>query len=83
MKYLLLFSLVVTSAFAKDNLSDFNQRLLEKFDKDIKTDNDLSLKKEKGPTRGPASVAPEKDVQHVDVENKIDRSVRQTGHKDW
>jgi hypothetical protein len=83
MKYLLLLSLVISPAFAKDTLSDFNQKLLENFNKDIKSDNDLSVKKNKAPTRGPASVAPEEDVQHVDVENKIDKTVRQTGHKDW
>jgi hypothetical protein len=83
MKYLLLFSLVASSAFAKDKLTDFNQKLLENFDKDIKTDNDLSLKKDRGPARGPASVAPEEDLQNVQEEKKIDRSVRQTGHKDW
>jgi hypothetical protein len=83
MKYLLLFSFVLSPAFAKDKLSDFNQKLMENFDKDIKTDNDLSLKKDRGPSRGPASVTPEQDLQHTDVDKKIDKSVRQTGHTDW
>lgn len=83
MKFILLFSLVLSPAFAKDKLSDFNQQLMENFKKDIKTDNDLSLKKDRGPARGPASVAPEKDLSHTDVEKKIDKSVRQTGHQDW
>ena len=83
MKYLLLISMVMTPAFAKDKLTDFNQKLMENFEKDIKSDNDLSLKKDRGPARGPASVAPEQDSQHLDVDKKIDKSVRQTGHTDW
>lgn len=79
MKYLILFCLVVTPAFAKDTLNDFNKKLIENFDKDIKTDNDLSLKKDRGPSRGPASVAPEM----IEEEKKIDKNVRQFGHRSW
>lgn len=80
MKYLVLFCLVVTPAFAKDKLDDFNKRLLENFDKDIRTDNDTRVKKVSAPSRGPASVAPESVVEE---EKKIDKTVRQTGHRDW
>lgn len=79
MKYLIIFCLVVTSAFAKDTLNDFNKKLLENFDKDIRTDNDLSLKKDRGPSRGPASVGP----AMIEEEKKIDKNIRQTGHRAW
>lgn len=80
MKFLIILSLVVSPAFAKDKLEDFNKRLLENFDKDIRTDNDMSVKKDRGASRGPASVAPESAVQE---EKKIDKTIRQTGHRDW
>ncbi len=79
MKYLILFCLVTTQAFAADKLNDFNKNLMENFDKDMKTDNDLSLRKDRGPSRGPASVAPEM----IEEEKKIDKTVRQTGHRAW
>lgn len=78
MKYLILFCLVITPAFAKDTLNDFNKKLLENFNKDIRTDNDLSLKKDRGPSRGPASVAP----GIIEEEKQIDKT-RQTGHRAW
>lgn len=81
MKYLVLFCLVTSPAFAKDKLDDFNKKLMENFDKDIRTDNDLRVKKDRAPSRGPASVDP--DAVQVEQENKIDKTVRQTGHKDW
>ena len=80
MKLLILICLVATPAFAKDKLEDFNKRLIENFDKDIRTDNDMSVKKDRGASRGPASVAPDSAVQE---EKKIDKTVRQTGHRDW
>ncbi len=79
MKYLLIFSVFISTAFAKDNLNDFNKKLLENFEKDVKGDNDLSLRKNQGPSRGPASVAP----VVIEEEQKFDKNVRQTGHKDW
>ncbi len=78
MKYLILFCLVTTQAFAADKLNDFNKKLMENFDKDIKTDNDLSLRKDRGPSRGPASVAPE----IIEEEKKIDKT-SQIGHRGW
>lgn len=78
MKYLILFCLVVTPAFAKDTLNDFNKKLLENFNKDIRTDNDLSLKKDRGPSRGPASVAP----AEIKEEKKIEKN-NQMGHRAW
>ncbi len=83
MKYLILIIMVSGQVFAADKLQDFNKKLMENFDKDIKTGNDLSMKKERNPSRGPASVAPEIDLQNVEEEKKIDKSVRQTGHRDW
>jgi hypothetical protein len=79
MKYLILFCLVSTQAFAGDALLNFNKQLMENFDKDMKTNNDLSVRKNRGPVRGPASVAPE----IIEEEKKIDKTVRQTGHRAW
>lgn len=79
MKYLLIFSLFTSTTFAADKMNDFNKKLLENFEKDVKADNDLSLRKMQGPSRGPASVAPEV----IEEEKKIDKNVRQTGHRDW
>ncbi len=79
MKYLILFGLFTTQAFAADKLNDFNKKLMENFDKDMKTDNDYSIRKDRGPARGPASVAPEV----IQEEKKIDKNVRQTGHRAW
>lgn len=83
MKIFFVMLLASSSVFAKDTLNDFNKKLMENFDKDIKTDNDLSVKKDRGPARGPASVAPEVDLQNVSEEKKIDKNLRQTGHRDW
>ncbi len=82
MKYLILFTLVSGQVFAADRLNDFNKKLMENFDKDIKTDNDLSVRKDRNPSRGPASVAPEIDSKNVQEEKRIDQT-RQTGHRDW
>lgn len=79
MKYLIFFCLVSSQAFASDKLDDFNKKLMENFNEDIRTDNDLSVRKDRGASRGPASVAPEM----IQEEKKIDKSVRQTGHRDW
>ena len=81
MKYLVLFCLVITPALAKDKLDDFNKQLMENFDKDIRSDNDTKVKRDRVPSRGPASVAPE-SVQ-IEDQKKIDKTVRQTGHTDW
>lgn len=81
MKYLMLFCFVVTSAFAKDKLDNFHRDLMENFDKDIRTDNDTRVKKERVPTRGPASVDP--GAAQIQEQKKIDKTVRQTGHTDW
>lgn len=79
MKYLILFCLIATPAFAKNTLNDFNKKLLENFNKDIRTDNDLSLKKDQGrPSRGPASVVP----AEIKEEKKIEKN-NQTGHRAW
>ncbi|MES2526834.1 MAG: hypothetical protein V4598_07090 [Bdellovibrionota bacterium] len=82
MKYLILFVLVSGQVFAADKLNDFNKKLMENFDKDIKTGNDVSVKKDRNPSRGPASVAPEIDTQNVKEEKKFEKS-NQTGHRDW
>ncbi len=82
MKYLILITLVSGQVFAADKLNDFNKKLMENFDKDIKTGNDLSVKKDRHPSRGPASVAPEIELQNVKEEKKIDKT-NQTGHRDW
>lgn len=79
MKYLIFFFVVSTQAFAADKLNDFNKKLMENFDKDIKTDNDFSVRKDRSPSRGPASLAPE----IIEEEKKIDKTVRQTGHRAW
>lgn len=79
MKYLILLCLVTTQSFAADKLNDFNKKLMEKFNHDIKTDNDLSVRKNRGPVRGPASVAP----GNVEEEKKIDKTVRQNGLQSW
>jgi hypothetical protein len=79
MKYFILFCLVTSQVFAADKLGDFNKELMEKFDQDIRTDNDVAIKKDQHPSRGPASVAPEM----IEEENKINKTVRQTGHRDW
>lgn len=78
MKYLILICLFVKPVFAKNTLNDFNKKLLENFNKDIRTDNDLSLKKDQGPARGPASVAP----AEIKEEKKIEKT-NQTGHRAW
>ncbi len=80
MKYLILLSLISSSAFAEDKLDDFNKKLLENFNKDISADN---VRKNHVPSRGPASVAPEMDSKNIQEEKKIDKNVRQIGHRDW
>ena len=81
MKYLMLFCLATTSALANDKLGDFHQDLMRNFDRDVKNDNELRVKKDRGPARGPASVVPEN--RPIQEENKIDKNVRQTGHRAW
>lgn len=80
MRYLIFFALLCSSAYAKDRLDDFNKKLLENFQKDLRSDNAQGVRKERVPTRGPASVAPESVIEE---EKKIDKTVRQTGHRDW
>jgi hypothetical protein len=82
MKYLILFAIVSGQVFAADGLKDFNQKLMENFDKDIKAENDFSVKKDRNPSRGPASIAPKTDTQNIQEEKRIDQT-RQTGHRDW
>lgn len=83
MKIFVILLFVSSSVFAKDTLNDFNKKLMENFDKDIKSDNDFAVKKDRGPARGPASVAPEADPQNITEEKKLDKSIRQTGHRAW
>ncbi len=82
MKYLIFFTLVSGQVFAADKLGEFNKKLMENFDKDMKTNNDLSVRKDRGPSRGPASVAPEIDSRNIQEEKRIDKH-RQIGHRDW
>lgn len=79
MKYLIFLLLTTTQVLAADKLDDFNRKLMENFDKDVKNENDLSIRKNRGPARGPASVAPER----IQEEKKIDKSIRQNGLQDW
>lgn len=83
MKFLAILLLASTSALAKDSLTDFNQKLMENFNKDIRNGNDLAVKKEKGPARGPASVVPENYPRTMTEEKKLEKNIRQTGHPDW
>lgn len=64
------------TAFAKE---DFNQAILQDVKTDIQKDEE---KFRKVRARGPASVTENQPVQIQDPE-KIEKNVKQIGHKEW
>jgi|GEM_PF-7131829 len=79
MKILIL--LLCLPVFSKEMPKDFNQALLNDLNNEVKKDEDQFRKLQ--PMRGPASVI-ETSAKPVPVEeNKVDKTVRQTGARDW
>jgi len=86
MKFIMLMVLALTSsmAFAR-NVNDFNKVLIDDVRKDITTDNDQALKKDKNaPMRGPASVEETGNTkQIIHNETEIKKNDRQLGNHKW
>lgn len=77
--FLTLVLIATTSAFAKEDVKQFNKVLLEDVQKDVKAENDFALKK--APMRGPASV---EAVEPIAEENsKLEKKERQFGTSKW
>jgi hypothetical protein len=76
-----IFLLLLTSPLAfASGVQDFNKVLMEDVKKDIDKDNHHRLHHKKPLGRGPASVAPEKDIPQQ--EKKLDKQ-HQLGTKSW
>lgn len=86
MKITFLILWVFTSALvmAKE-VKDFNKVLMDGVQKDIRTDNDQSLKTKDSVMRGPASIEKEDTRVRpvIQEDNKIDKNVRQIGSQKW
>jgi hypothetical protein len=67
------------AAFAKTDVQDFNKALIQNVEKEVKQDEDRFRKTSVG--RGPASVQEKEPEFYGD--QKIDKTVRQTGHSKW
>lgn len=79
MKYTLFFCILMTSVAWSKATINFNQALTEDVQNEIKNDED----KFKRPVmRGPASVGPG-TVEEIKEPSKIDKNVRQIGHRNW
>jgi hypothetical protein len=86
MKITFLIFWVFTSALvmAKE-VKDFNKVLMDGVQKDIRTDNDQSLKTKDSVMRRPASIEKEDTRLRpvIQEDNKIDKNVRQIGSQKW
>lgn len=80
MKYLpIVICFASLSAFAKSDVQDFNKALIQNVEEEVKQDEDRFRKTSIG--RFPASVQ-EKEPEFYE-DQKIDKTVRQTGHSKW
>lgn len=80
----LLFCLALISvhAFAKSEVKNFNDVLIQNVQSDIQNDNDQQFRK-RSVGRGPASVESEPEGRYIEQEKKIDKNVRQIGNQKW
>ena len=76
---ILTLALITTTAFAKEDVKQFNKVLMEDVQKDVKAENDFALKK--SPMRGPASV--EAVEATVEENSKLEKKERQLGTSKW
>lgn len=83
MKLLILTALIFMSfsGFSKE-VKNFNKVLIREVQKDIQNENDQTFRKKNSPMRGPASVSEERTAPPME-ETKIDKNVKQLGHKNW
>lgn len=80
---LLLLLVFSQSTFAK-GIKEFNYKLLEEVQKDIKKDPDTRFRKASTLNRGPASVPTQSSDGPIQEENKIDKmNIRQIGPNKW
>lgn len=85
MKFAMVMVLVFSTsmAFAKE-VKDFNKALIQDVQKDLKTDNDQSMKANNAPMRGPASVDTMESADQTAQENsKIEKKEKQLGNSKW
>ncbi|MGE3609747.1 MAG: hypothetical protein AB7I27_09205 [Bacteriovoracaceae bacterium] len=78
---LIFFIFSITLAYAKKEVRDFNHILIQNMQQDLNNQNDDQFKTKAG--RAPASVTPVEVENPIKEESKIDKTVRQTGHKEW
>lgn len=82
MKVLLVLLLGFVAAQTRaGNVGDLNKALIEDVKKDIATDNDVDLKVQEGPKRGPASVE-NAEVEIEQPQPKVDK-LKQLGTPKW
>lgn len=71
--------LMTTTAFAKEEVKQFNKVLMDDVQKDVKAENNFAMKK--SPMRGPASVEAVEPV--MEDNSKLEKKERQLGTSKW
>ena len=84
MKFTFVIILVLSSgvALAKD-VKNFNKVLIDDVQKDIKTDNDQTFKKDNSPMRNPASAEVENEEAASPDNSQFEKKVNQLGNTKW